>query len=196
VSTRPGRTAPGPGELLTATSDGRLQIRDRATLQVTWEHDLSPMRPHAGAPPAPAGPMFLEVGARFGGADVVDTFELSTSLHMPFRFLQMFTANVNTGPEAQPGATGAHYGWFVWPGHQLGGNYCRISNEKEFRESRLVWRWTQRHEGEPIKTMLSYTDTDIPLAGIVGPADSAELERLFRDLFTSVQVELAAAGEL
>jgi hypothetical protein len=144
----------------------------------------------------PAGPMFLEVGARFGGADVVDTFELSTGLHMPSRFLQMITANTNTGAEAQPDATGAHYGWFVWPGHQLGGNYCRISNEKEFRESRLVWRWTQRHEDEPIKTMLSYTDTDIPLAGIVGPADSAELERFLRDLFTSVQVELAAAGEL
>jgi hypothetical protein len=44
----------GRGDLLTATSDGRLQIRDRATLQVTWEHDLSPMRPHAGAPPAHA----------------------------------------------------------------------------------------------------------------------------------------------
>jgi len=143
----------------------------------------------------PAGPVFLEVAARFGGADVVDTFELSTGLHMPSRFLQMITANANTGPEAQPDATGAHYGWFVWPGHQLGGNYCRIANEKEFRESRLVWRWTQRHEDEPIKTILSYTDTDIPLAGIVGPADSAELERFLRDLFTSVKVELAAAEE-
>lgn len=33
------------GHLLTATTDGRLQIRDRGTLQVTWEHDLGPMRP-------------------------------------------------------------------------------------------------------------------------------------------------------
>jgi hypothetical protein len=44
----------GRGELLTATADGRLQIRDRATLQVTWEHDLAPMRPYAGVPPAAA----------------------------------------------------------------------------------------------------------------------------------------------
>jgi len=43
------------GELLTATTDGRLQIRDRATLQVAWEHDLAPMRPASGEPPAEAG---------------------------------------------------------------------------------------------------------------------------------------------
>ncbi len=44
----------GAGELLTATADGRLQIRDRVTLQVAWEHDLGPMRPSDGAPPAEA----------------------------------------------------------------------------------------------------------------------------------------------
>jgi hypothetical protein len=44
----------GGGELLTATTDGRLQIRDRATLQVAWEHDLAPMRPETGMPPAEA----------------------------------------------------------------------------------------------------------------------------------------------
>ncbi len=42
------------GELLTATTDGRLQIRDRSTLQVTWEHNLAPMRPNRGTPPAEA----------------------------------------------------------------------------------------------------------------------------------------------
>ena len=46
----------GGGELLTATADGRLQIRDRATLQVAWEHDLAPMRPETGTPPAAARP--------------------------------------------------------------------------------------------------------------------------------------------
>jgi hypothetical protein len=42
------------GELLTATADGRLQIRDRVNLQVAWEHDLAPMRPHGGEPPEEA----------------------------------------------------------------------------------------------------------------------------------------------
>ena len=144
----------------------------------------------------PAGPVFLEVGARFGGADVVDTFELATGLHLPSLFLQTITGNADSGPEVRPDPAGARYGWFVWPGHQLGGKYCRIEDEKTFRESPLVWRWTQRREDQPIKTVLSYADTDIPLAGIVGPADSAELECFLRDVFSSVRVELAASGEL
>jgi hypothetical protein len=46
----------GGGELLTATTDARLQIRDRATLQVSWEHDLAPMGPDSSEPPAAARP--------------------------------------------------------------------------------------------------------------------------------------------
>jgi hypothetical protein len=44
----------GGGELLTATTGGRLQIRDRVTLQLAWEHDLAPMVPDSGEPPAEA----------------------------------------------------------------------------------------------------------------------------------------------
>jgi hypothetical protein len=44
----------GGGELLTGTTDGRLQIRDRVTLQVSWEHDLAPMGPNNAEPPAEA----------------------------------------------------------------------------------------------------------------------------------------------
>lgn len=50
----------GGGELLTATTDGQLQIRDRVTLQVAWEQDLAPMRPHGGAPPAEAGHWYAD----------------------------------------------------------------------------------------------------------------------------------------
>ncbi|MFE9426688.1 acetyl-CoA carboxylase biotin carboxylase subunit family protein [Kitasatospora sp. NPDC006697] len=137
----------------------------------------------------PNGLVFLEVGARFGGADVVDTFELATGLHMPSRFLQMITAEGVGAPEVRPDDSGSRYGWFVWPGHRLGTETCRISGEERFRTSPLAWRWSQRAEGEPIKTVLSYSDTDVPLAGIVGPADAATLDAFLRDLFASVRVE-------
>jgi hypothetical protein len=42
------------GDLLTATTDGRLQIRDRTTLRVAWEQDLPPERPTGDASPAEA----------------------------------------------------------------------------------------------------------------------------------------------
>ncbi|MCX4692533.1 acetyl-CoA carboxylase biotin carboxylase subunit family protein [Streptomyces sp. NBC_01408] len=142
------------------------------------------------------GLVFLEVGARFGGADVVDTFELATGLHLPSRFLQMITGGTDAGVELRPDDAGSRYGWFVWPGHQLGGEFCRIDGERVFRESSLAHRWIQRSKSEPIKTQLSYSDADVPLAGIVGPADSAELDRFLRDVFSFVRVELADSKEL
>jgi hypothetical protein len=44
----------GGGELLTATTGGRLQIHDRVTPQVAWEHDLELTGPDTGEPPAKA----------------------------------------------------------------------------------------------------------------------------------------------
>lgn len=135
------------------------------------------------------GPVFLEVGARFGGADVVDTFELATGVHLPSRYLQLITDGLDTGSYTWPDVDEPHYGWFIWPGHRLGSEFCRIEGERAFRENPLVHRWIQRSESDPVKTTLSYVDTDIPLAGIVGPASSAELDRFLREAFSSICVE-------
>jgi hypothetical protein len=42
------------GHLLVALNDGRLQIRDAVTLQVTWELGLATARPEPVPPPAQA----------------------------------------------------------------------------------------------------------------------------------------------
>ncbi|MEU5824792.1 ATP-grasp domain-containing protein [Streptomyces sp. NPDC047803] len=137
----------------------------------------------------PDGLVFLEVGARFGGADVVDTFELATGVHMPSRYLQMVTGGVAADDLDWPEPDGSRYGWFCWPSHKLGAEHCRIEGADEFRESPLVYRWSQRTEDEPIKTVLSYADTDIPLAGVVGPGDSAELDSFLSSAFATISVE-------
>ncbi|GAA3006604.1 hypothetical protein JCM13580A_15780 [Streptomyces drozdowiczii] len=137
----------------------------------------------------PDGLVFLEVGARFGGADVVDTFELATGVHMPSRYLQMVTGGVAADDLDWPEPDGSRYGWFCWPSHKLGAERCRIEGADEFRESPLVYRWSQRTEDEPIKTVLSYADTDIPLAGVVGPGDSAELDSFLSSAFATISVE-------
>ncbi|MFJ6465330.1 acetyl-CoA carboxylase biotin carboxylase subunit family protein [Streptomyces sp. NPDC091387] len=137
----------------------------------------------------PDGLVFLEVGARFGGADVVDTFELATGVHLPSRYLQLVTGGADAENLTWSQGDGSRYGWFVWPSHKLGAEYCRIEGEAAFRESPLVHRWSQRPEDEPIKTVLSYADTDIPLAGVVGPGDSAELDRFLSDAFSAIRVE-------
>lgn len=143
----------------------------------------------------PDGVVFLEVGARFGGADVVDTFELATGVHLPSRYLQLITGGVSAEELTWPEADGSRYGWFCWPSHKLGAEHCRIEGEAPFRGSPLVYRWSQRAEDEPIKTVLSYADTDIPLAGVVGPGDSAELDRFLSDAFATIRVDPVASPE-
>lgn len=143
----------------------------------------------------PDGVVFLEVGARFGGADVVDTFELATGVHLPSRYLQLVTGGVAAEELSWPEADGSRYGWFCWPSHKLGAEYCRIEGAEAFRESPLVYRWSQRTEDEPIKAVLSYADTDIPLAGVVGPGGSAELDRFLSDAFSSIRVEPVTPAE-
>jgi biotin carboxylase len=143
------------------------------------------------------GPVFLEVGARFGGADVVDTFELATGLHLPSRFLQMITAGpTEVRADVRPDDPAGRYGWFVWPGHLLGSEFCSIAGEQPYRDSPLVWRWVQRREDEPVKVTVSYSDTDVPLAGIVGPAPTDVLDAFLRDLFDSVDVTPITSEEL
>ncbi|MCM1951400.1 hypothetical protein NC315_39535 [Streptomyces sp. G2] len=52
-----------------------------------------------------------------------------------------------------------------------------------------MYRWSQRTEDEPIKTVLSYADTDVPIAGVVDPGTSAELTRFLSDAFATIRVE-------
>jgi hypothetical protein len=42
------------GRLLMATADGRLQVRDEASLDVLWEHDLAHLTPDPQSPPESA----------------------------------------------------------------------------------------------------------------------------------------------
>jgi hypothetical protein len=136
-----------------------------------------------------AGLVFLEVGARAGGADVVGTFELATGVHMPSAQLRGLVEDSVSLPPARVPEPDERYGWFVIPGHTLGSRYCRISGEQAFRDDPLVWRWVQRPPDEPVKNVITYADSDVPLAGVVGPAPAPVLEDFLTRLFKSVQVQ-------
>jgi hypothetical protein len=144
---------------------------------------------HLEAIETTGGLVFLEVGARFGGADVVDTFELATGVHMPSAQVRLLVEGAGHRPQARTPGPGERYGWFVVPGHTLGSAYCRISGEKAFRHDPVVRRWVQRAEHEPIKNVITYADADVPLAGVIGPAPAPVLESFLTGLFASVTVE-------
>lgn len=144
---------------------------------------------------SPDGLVFLEVGARFGGADVVDTFELATGVRLPTAQLRMLVSPDYT-PSARESGPTRRFGWFVWPGHHLGTPYCRISDASAYPDCPLVHRWVQRRPDEPVKGVITYADADVPLAGIVGPGSSAALEEFLTEIFAKVQVDPAGPAEL
>jgi hypothetical protein len=133
------------------------------------------------------GLVFLEVGARFGGGDIVPVFELATGVHLPSAWLRVLTG----APLPAPRETGGRYGMFVWPGHQLGAEQCEVIGAEQFAASPLVHRWVQRLPGEPISRGISYSDTDVPLAGIVGPGSPAALEDFLTSAFAGITVTAA-----
>ncbi|MGW7612375.1 ATP-grasp domain-containing protein [Streptomyces sp. NPDC054766] len=143
---------------------------------------------HLEAFETPEGLAFLEVGARVGGADVVDTFELATGVHMPSAQVRLMVEGPGERPPVRVAGPDERYGWFAVPGHTLGSRYCRIEGEKAFRDDPVVLRWLQRGADEPVKDVITYADTDVPIAGVVGPAPAPVLERFLTDFFASVTV--------
>ena len=134
------------------------------------------------------GPVFLEVGARFGGADVVDTFELATGVRLPSAQLRLLVDGPHTPLRVGTPQPSQRYGWYVWPGHNLGTKYCRIFGEAAFRNHPLVWRWVQRRPDEAVSSDITYADAQVPLAGIVGPGTAEDLTELLTEMFASITV--------
>jgi len=137
----------------------------------------------------PDGMVFLEVGARFGGADVVDTFELATGVRLPSAHVRLLVDGAGDPPVARVPGPGERYGWFVFPGHVLGTRHCRISGHERFPDHPQVLRWVQRTPEELISPSVIYADHLVPIAGLVGPGTTGQLEGLLTEMFASVRVE-------
>ncbi|HEX3961482.1 MAG TPA: hypothetical protein VHZ03_33470 [Trebonia sp.] len=143
---------------------------------------------HLEAIDAHDGLVFLEVGARVGGADVVDVFELATGVHMPSVQVRLLVGDVSAVSAPRAPDPGRLYGWFLYPGHTLGTSSCRVSGGDAFRDDPLVHRWVQLQPGEPI-TQTNPFASDVPLAGIVGPGSTEALEQFLVSMFQSVRLE-------
>lgn len=112
--------------------------------------------------------VFLEVGNRVGGADVVATFELATGVHLPSEELRLL---LDEAPSHRLPATqnsGPWHGWFVFPGHKLDGQaYRGVGGVDAFREDRVVVRWAELSIGAALPTKITYSAHEAPIAGIV-----------------------------
>ncbi|WP_415765575.1 ATP-grasp domain-containing protein [Pseudomonas sp. ZB1P45] len=93
-------------------------------------------------------PVFLEVGNRVGGADVVATYELATGIHMPSLELRIHVEgelDIAHLTERQPNLG---FGWFVFPGHTHRERiYYGLDGADELRASPFVVQWNELQPG-------------------------------------------------
>lgn len=131
------------------------------------------------------GLVFLEVGNRVGGADVVPTFELATGVHLPSEELRILLDGRPSRPLPPTQVSNAWHGWFVFPGHAHGGDpYWGIVGASRYRHDASVIRWSELELGTRQTQKLTYSANEAPLAGIVAHRDWQAtrdwIERLFR----------------
>ncbi|MCV3211941.1 hypothetical protein OGM63_00100 [Plectonema radiosum NIES-515] len=142
---------------------------------------------HLEAIATDSGLVFLEVANRVGGADVVDTFNLATGIHLPSAELKICLGEQFQLPETSN--TGKKFGWYVFPGHHYQADYCRIFGHESFHNHPYVIRWQQLSTEQKLPKHISYQAIEIPLAGVVGSNSSESLQAFLEELFAQVNIE-------
>ncbi|MBF8649202.1 ATP-grasp domain-containing protein [Pseudomonas putida] len=135
------------------------------------------------------GPVFLEVGNRVGGADVVATYEMATGIHLPSLELRIYVEgeldfSTLSGRQADLG-----YGWFVFPGHtHPQRTFHGLEGAGELRSSPCIVQWNELEPGAPLPGHVTYSAFEAPLAGIVKTADPERTRDWIGDLFSRVSL--------
>lgn len=133
------------------------------------------------------GLVFLEVANRVGGADVVDTFNLATNIHLPSAELKIWLGDELEFPETTN--IGKKFGWYVFPGHHYKADYCHISRHERFRNHPYVVRWNELSTEQKLPQHITYQAIEIPLAGVIGSDSSESLQSFLQELFAQVSIE-------
>ncbi|MXN76784.1 ATP-grasp domain-containing protein [Burkholderia sp. 4701] len=133
--------------------------------------------------------VFLEVGNRVGGADVVATFELATGIHMPSTELSLLLGEPIQVPARAAFTQQLWHGWFVFPGHHLrGGRFHGFSGTEPFRGSAAVLAWNELEIGRAFASNVTYSAHETPLAGIIGTPSPDETRQWIERLFASASL--------
>ncbi|WP_447794610.1 MULTISPECIES: ATP-grasp domain-containing protein [Pseudomonas] len=134
-------------------------------------------------------PVFLEVGNRVGGADVVATYELATGIHMPSLELRIhIEGELDIAPlTKQPPNLG--FGWFVFPGHTHRERiYQGLDGADELRASPFVVQWNELQPGALLPGHVTYSAFEAPLAGIIKTAEPQQTQAWMQALFSRVSL--------
>ncbi|MFF4871555.1 acetyl-CoA carboxylase biotin carboxylase subunit family protein [Streptomyces sp. NPDC090109] len=140
-------------------------------------------------------PVFLEVGNRVGGADVVAAVELATGVHLPSYELRALLGEPVADMLPEPPAGRRRYGWFAYPGHHLaGGEYLGLEGEAVFRDAPSVVAWNELPVGAPLPGHITYQTGETVLTGIVAGDTPEAVRDWMTGLFDSLSVRTRPAA--
>jgi biotin carboxylase len=141
-------------------------------------------------------PVFLEIGNRVGGADVVPTFELATGLHLPSLELRIHLGEPDDVPFAPALASASSFGWFVFPGHgHANALYGGLNGARPFRDSPNVIQWHELPDGARLPGHITYSAHEAPLTGIIETASPALTRQWIESLFKAVSLRTPALAD-
>lgn len=133
------------------------------------------------------GPVFLEIGNRVGGADVVDTYELATGVHLPSGELRILLGESIADSLPHVPEDRAWYGWFVHPGHHLSGRaFAGFDGAEAIRSGPEIITWHELPVGAPMPDHITYGAHETALAGIVATNSPEQTRRWMARLFESL----------
>ncbi|RKP46044.1 ATP-grasp domain-containing protein [Trinickia fusca] len=136
--------------------------------------------------------VFLEVGNRVGGADVVTTFELATGIHLPSTELRLLLGQPAHVQPRAPLSQQLWHGWFVFPGHHLrSGTFQGFDGAEPFRTSAAVLAWNELEVGRALASNVTYSAHEAPLAGIIGTRSPEETRLWIELLFASAALRVS-----
>ncbi|WP_432084995.1 ATP-grasp domain-containing protein [Streptomyces sp. bgisy095] len=134
-------------------------------------------------------PVFLEVGNRVGGADVVAVFELATGIHLPSWELRILLGERVADELPPPPAERSWYGWFVHPGHHLAGElFDGFDGAEEYRTAPEAVTWHELPPGAPLPGHITYGAHETALAGIAAASSPARTRDWMASLFRSLRI--------
>jgi biotin carboxylase len=142
---------------------------------------------HLEAIASNSGLVFLEVANRVGGADVHDSFELATGIHLHSAQLKSWLDEEIQLPK--PPSSAKKFGWYVFPGHHYTAEYCRISGHDSFHNHPFVVRWQELSAVQKLPKHITYQGVEVPLAGLVSSKSSELLQAFLTEMFTQVKIE-------
>ncbi|ABE56742.1 conserved hypothetical protein [Shewanella denitrificans OS217] len=132
--------------------------------------------------------VFLEIGHRAGGANVVRTFELRTGINLHHANL---ATQLRLPIHRQEVNTHKSYGWFVFPGHHYDWDKCRLEGHEDIKIHHQMFEWNQLSNEQPLTKHITYQKKEVPAAGIIQGDDSIQVQNFMQRVLQYIQVQEA-----